>query len=284
MKTFSPLDRQRRAAHRRRQIQSNESPEPQEPPEPEPEENKDESVAISRQILESELVPICTSIFMNLNKNPSKMCDSISYALFALFASVMRDIPTSIPDLIEKKLILAIIDAYSHRIPAEENYLRDILLGLNAIVLHCKGAEIVLKNQIIYSILQTLVKEEYGATLVSGHSESCEEAAKQLLSLYSQAEVLREPIVASVQNYFLGLYKQSEIIIEKLAEAIRDEVNTNDITKKQAVTEKCSKYMQSLKAVVNFIISLIQNEVSADHKKMLSALNEDCVLDRKSVV
>jgi hypothetical protein len=266
------LDRQRRAAHRRRQARTSEVQEQQ--PEPE-EESKDESIAVSRRILESNLIQQAIQIFKRINKKGSRLCNAVSYPVLTLFASVMRDIPTSIPDLADKGLISVIIKAYSEWVPPEENYLKDVLLGMNGIVLHSKGCELAAEANVMYAILQTLLKEEYSGAMNSIHSEACEETAKQLLSLYSQAELLRPAITNCLRNLFLGLDKRSEIHIKELADSFKESTN---LTRREEVLERCTRYLQSLRGIVSFIFALIQNEGSADHKKLLNSLNEDCIL------
>jgi len=268
------LDRQRRAAHRRRQARANEVQEQQQP-EPE-EESKDESIAVSRRILESNLIQLAIQIFKHIDKNGSRLCNAVSYPVLTLLASVMRDIPTSIPDLVEKGLIPAIIKAYSEWIPPEENYLKDILLGMNGIVLHCKGCDLAVEKNIVYSILQTLLKEEYSGIISCIHGEACDDATKQLLSLYSQAEPLRSAISNCLRNFFLGLDKRSEMHIRELAASFKED--PSNTTRKEEALEKCKRYLQSLKGIINFIALLNQNEGSADHKKLLSSLNDDCML------
>jgi hypothetical protein len=190
----------------------------------------------------------------------------------------MRDIPTSIPDLVEKGLIPVIVKAYAEWIPPEENYLKDILLGMNAIVLHRKGCDIVDEKGVIFSILQTPLKDEYGLALNSVHSEPCEDSARQLLSLYSQADTLRPAISSCLRNYFLGLEKKSEIYIQLLVENFREGKTMESDTEKEEFLEKCGKYLYLLRNITNLVYYLTQNEGSADHKKLLNSLNEDCIL------
>eukprot|EP01022_Parablepharisma_sp_SALTPOND_P023015 TRINITY_DN474_c0_g1_i1.p1 TRINITY_DN474_c0_g1~~TRINITY_DN474_c0_g1_i1.p1 ORF type:complete len:2898 (-),score=379.62 TRINITY_DN474_c0_g1_i1:5788-14481(-) len=282
------LDQQRRAAHQRRQGQRAGQPLPQriQVPEEEPEreeEIKDESIVVSRRVLESRLIDLCKGIFECTARNVSKACDAVSYSALTLIASVIRDIPTSVPDLISNGLIPAIVECYNTRIPMEENYLRDLLRGINAIVLHHDGCKLVSDSKVVYPILQSLLKEEYAVALGSAHFEAYEESARQLLSLYSQAEPLRTVIVRGVQNFFLGMYKKSEVLIQKLGDALQVELKTGSAAEKDHILEKCSQYAQALRGILYFTVALIQNEESTDHKKLLASLNADCELVRSAL-
>ena len=238
------------------------------------EEKKDESIVVSRRVLESNLIDLCTEVFAITGRGISKSHDSISYSALTLIASVIKDIPTSVPDLIARGLIPSIINCYCTRIPIEDCYLRDILRGLNAIVLHNEGSKIVADKMIVYQVLSSLLKEEYAAIASTTHHDFYDESAKQLLNLYAQSEALRVGIVGGIKTLFLGLYQRSNSVIRELAAAIQEG------HEKDKLIEKCCQCAQALKGVLYFMVSLIQNVESSDHAKMLESINADCQLVR----
>ncbi len=238
------------------------------------EEEKAESIAISRRVLESPLIENCREIFAGTEGGAIRSYDCLSYSALLLIASIIRDIPTSVPDLIARKLIPAIISCYFKRIPAEENYLRDLLKGLNAIVLHEEGAKLVAQGSLIRKILYTLRKDEYSLSFAG--NPIMEDCARQLLNMYSQAPALRKEIVESIRDLFLGISMNGRDLIMQMATNLMHEKTKyqNWEENKEAIMKKCSNFSIVLKGILLITVSLLNNTESQDQQKMIEALND----------
>ena len=265
------------------------------PPEPE-EEDKDEevpheeSVAVSRRVLESKLMATLRGVLSALvSGTPAKLgiaYEPVVYSVLWLVTSVVRDIPASIPEMVRSGVIPAALMYLSSNIAPGPNYFYIILSALNAFTLHEEGTEQVSQHKIIDKLFHTLLIPVYGPFLAgkeTGH-EGMEDSARLLLSLYTQAKPnIKSSIVHDLRKCLDELKVKGQKTVTELGSAMKlkqtekasGKAESPAIQKgREKAWEQCKEYGKALRNMLDLLFALVQNVGSREHAKFLSSLNE----------
>ena len=257
-----------------------------------PEEDKEEevqhgeAVAVSRRVIESSVINVLTGVFKNLYESSSKQIKAVIEPIFLsslwLISSVIRDIPTCVPDLIQRNLIPSVIANLNREIIPDQNYFFIILSLLTSITLHPEGCAAIKSTKIAHNLILTLVQPVFGKYFFGKVKKkySIEEAAKQLMGLYSQAGDLRKEIVDGIKDLFKNLNGNSKGILQdlgslstKISKLSEKDIPAELKAEKTKITKQCTEYRTIMKNVFTLLNVLVRSVESREHIKLFEAIN-----------
>ena len=271
-------------------------------PQIEPEEDKEEyvqhgeAVAVSRRVIESSVINVLTGIFKGLNESKSDQFKAIIGPVLLsslwLISSVIRDIPACVPDLIQRSLIPNLILNLNHEIIPDQNYFFIILSLLTSITLHPEGCAAIKSTKIARNLIFTLVQPQFGKFFFGGKKKkySIEEAAKHLMSLYSQASDLRSDIVCGIRDLFKHLNSNSRDLLQRLGilstkveKQNEKKVSAELKAEREKSQKQCEEYRMTMKNVFNLLNVLVKSVESREHVKLFDAINQNNELIKQTL-
>lgn len=264
--------------------------EPEEELKDEEEVPHNEAIAVSRRVLESKLIELFSEMFRNLGlgakKRVSIAFEPIVYSALKLISSIIRDIPTSVPNMISRNVIPEILKYITNNdFVKASTYFQTILQTLSAFTIHEDGTALVASYKIIEKLILSIINEEYAKLAFKSETqisddETMEDAARQLLTLYSQS-------APAIKTEIFSAFKKLLRMIQGKGFEILKEIGgfmTIGKTQPETLEKKNKFYLKSAENVVGIIYHLTNNINSREHSKFLATLNEKNELIRAVLI